>query len=111
MRDRVVVVFMKKARQKEENIANAVMDFLPRAVLPRARRYVDTDTNALCRSDPRARDPSGQSHADGRDRRVCEKHPGPCTKGGELKQKLEQIDTVDMHGWLTRVMLNEYRRT
>jgi hypothetical protein len=39
-----VVVFMKKARHREENVANAVMAFIPAAVIPRARRYVDADT-------------------------------------------------------------------
>src|SRR5712691_7213598 len=42
--DGEVVVFMRKSPHREENVANAVMAYLPKAVIPRARNYVDRDT-------------------------------------------------------------------
>ena len=39
-----VVVFMRDSRRHEENLANALMAFLPKALLTRARRYIEADT-------------------------------------------------------------------
>ena len=39
-----VVVFMKRSRHRDEDVANALMAYLPKAVLPRARRYLDGKT-------------------------------------------------------------------
>ena len=63
--------------------------------------HVDDVAAVLAAVDDRERVASGTWGLEGPDRITAD----------ELKQKLEQIDTVDMHGWLTRVMLNEYRRT
>ncbi len=39
-----VVVFMRRSKHHEENVAHALMVYLPKAVLPRARRYLDKVT-------------------------------------------------------------------
>lgn len=39
-----VVVFMRDSRRHEENVATAIMAFLPKAVLTRARRYIEPET-------------------------------------------------------------------
>ena len=44
IRDGDVIVFMKDTRRREENVTNALMAFLPKALIPRARRYLDPDT-------------------------------------------------------------------
>jgi hypothetical protein len=105
-----VIVFMKKAPQREENIANAVVAYLPRAVLPRARRYVDRETMravdlTLARSILQVSNmPTGALDV------FFERHLDPAlAEESELHDRLEEIDAIDVHGWLTRVLLNEYR--
>jgi hypothetical protein len=110
MREGDVVVFMKKARHREENLANAVMAYLPRAVLPRARRYIDRETMravdlTLARSILQVSHmPTGVLDV------FFEKHLDPVlAEESGLRERLDEVDAIDIHGWLTRVMLNEYR--
>lgn len=106
-----VVVFMKKARFREENVANAVMAFIPKAVIPRARRYVDSETMravdlTLARGIlQEANMPSGALDI------FLDKHLDPALAAqSDLRDHLEEVDQIDLHGWLTRVMLAEYKR-
>lgn len=109
--DGEVIVFMRKARHREENITNAVMAYLPKAVIPRARNYVDRDTMqavdlTLARSILQVSHmPSGALDV------FLERHLTPAlAEGGDLRDRLEEVDVIDLHGWLTRVMLSEYQR-
>jgi len=38
-----VIVFMRRSDHHEENVAHALMAYLPKALLPRARRYIDRE--------------------------------------------------------------------
>jgi hypothetical protein len=105
-----VVVFMKKARHREENVANAVMAFIPAAVIPRARRYVDSDTMravdlTLARAILQESNmPTGALDV------FFDKHLDPALAAqSDLKDHLEEVDHIDLHGWLIRVMLAEYK--
>lgn len=106
-----VVVFMRESSRHEENLANAVMAYLPKAVLPRARRYYDHERImsvdlTLAKSilmqrekTPGALDLFYERHLDP----VRRKQPG-------VLEKLEEIDEIDLQGWLTRVLLVEYKK-
>ena len=101
---------MRKSRHREENVANAVMAYLPRAVLPRARRYIDTDTMqavdlTLARSILQVSDmPTGAMDV------FFERHLDPAlSEKATLQGHLEEVDAIDLQGWLTRLMLAEYR--
>lgn len=106
-----VVVFMRDPGQHEENVANAIMAFLPKALIPRARRYLEPDT---MRSVDLTVAKSLLAHddaAEGTLEAFYTAHLDPARAGSDrLKAKLGQMDRVDMHGWLSRVLLAEYRR-
>lgn len=110
MRGGEVVVFMRRSRHQEENIANALMAYLPRAVVPRARRYVDRETMraidlTIAREILRFSDmPTGALDM------FFEQHLDQAlATESDLRERLEEVDAIDLHGWLTRVMLGEYR--
>jgi hypothetical protein len=103
-----VIVFMQRSRHQHENVAKAVMSYIPKAVIPRARRYVNADTlraadlilakAILCQ--------------DGMECAVLdvfyERYLDVACESPELKSKVERLDEVDVHGWLGRVLLTEY---
>lgn len=110
MRGGDVVVFMRKSRDREENLANALMAYLPKAVVPRARHYVDRDTmRAVDLTVARtilqfSHMPTGVLDV------FFQQHLDPALSAeSELHERLEEVDAIDLHGWLTRVMLSEYR--
>jgi hypothetical protein len=110
MRDGEVVVFMRRSRDREENVANALMAYLPRAIVPRARRYVEKETMRAVDL-TLAREILHYSHMPAGALDVFYEHhlDKALATEGEMKARLEEIDAIDLHGWLTRVMLNEYR--
>jgi hypothetical protein len=111
LRDGEVLVCMEKANHHEQNVANALMAFLPKAMLPMARRYLDAGRM-------RAADlivAKGLLDQDGgkvgaltvffRD------HLDPAKKQSkDLKEKIEELDAIDLQGYLVRVLLAEYLR-
>ncbi len=107
IRNGEVVVFMRRARDREENITNALMTYLPRAVIPRARRYVDRETMravdlTIARSILQVSHmPTGALDL------FIDRYLDPALV--ELRGTIEEVDAIDLHGWLTRVMLSEYR--
>ena len=107
--DGEVIVFMRKSRHREENVANAVMAYLPKAVIPRARNYVDRDTmRAVDLTVARnilqvSHMPSGALDV------FFERHLDPALAEGDLRERVEEVDAIDLQGWLTRVMLGEYQ--
>jgi hypothetical protein len=105
-----VVVFMRRRPHHAENVAHALMAYLPKAVLPRARRYLDEETmraadltlaKAVLADEER---PRGALDC------FYEHHLDPAAKiSEELTTKLGELDEIDLHGWMTRVLLAEYR--
>jgi hypothetical protein len=87
-----------------------VMAYLPAAVIPRARRYVDNSTmRAVDLTLARAilqesHMPTGALDV------FFDRHLDPALVAqSDLREHLEEVDQIDLHGWLTRVMLAEYK--
>ncbi len=105
-----VVVFMKRHEHLAENVAHALMAYLPKAVLPRARRYVDPET--MRAADLTLAKAVLADHAGPRGALECfyEHHLDPAAEeSAEMRGRLEELDEIDLHGWLTRVLLAQYR--
>lgn len=111
LRDGEVVVFMQRSKHHEENVAHALMVYLPKAVLPRARRYLDKVTmeavDLTVAKTVLRRSVDSQGVLDV----FYEKHLDPaCETDAALHQKVTEMDEIDLHGWLMCVLLPEYRR-
>jgi hypothetical protein len=111
LRDGDVVVFMKRSKHHEENVARALMIYLPRAVLSRARRYLDQPTAAAVDL-TLAKIILGTSTAS---QGVLDVFYGQhldlaCEGDANLNKLVTELDEIDLHGWLLRVLLPEYRR-
>ena len=108
--DGEVVVCMRKAVHQEENLCNALMAYLPNAVVPRARRYVSTATMkgvdlVLGKSLIVSSKLSG-----GFLQMFYDQHLQPArTSDGVVRNKIERSDAIDINGWLTRLFLHEVR--
>jgi hypothetical protein len=111
LRDGDVVVFMKRSQHHEENVARALMVYLPKAVIPRARRYLDQPTMAAVDL-TLAKIILGRSTASQGVLDVFyEQHLDPaCEEDAALGKLVTEMDEIDLHGWLLRVLLPEYRR-
>jgi hypothetical protein len=111
LRDGEVVVFMRPSRFHEENVAHALMVYLPKAVLPRARRYLDATTMEAADLTLAKAIIGTTDAAQGVLDVFYEKHLDPaCEEDAALQEKVAAMDEIDLHGWLLRVLLPEYRR-
>jgi hypothetical protein len=106
-----VLVCMEKADHHEQNVANALMAFLPKTMLPMARRYLDP-------SRMRAADlimAKGLLYQDGSTLGALtvffRDHLDPAREQGkDLREKIDEVDQVDLQGNLARLLLPEYLR-
>jgi hypothetical protein len=111
LKDGEVLVCMEKAKHHEQNVANALMAFLPKTMISQARRYVDP-------ARMRAADlivAKGLLDQDGGKVGALDvffrDHLDPARESGkDLKDKIEELDSVDLQGWLVRLVLAEYLR-
>lgn len=105
-----VLVVMQRSQHHEENVAHALMAYLPKAMLPRARRYLDKQrmraadllvARAVLSQDET---PAGTISV------FFDAHLDPArSESKDLKKKIDELDEIDLQGWLTRVLLTEYR--
>lgn len=106
-----IVVCMRRSGYREQNNAAALMAFLPLAIVPRARRYVAKSTmraldfvlakSILVRSDLGA----------GVLQMFYDDHLDPALRGDQLlRKKVERADAIEINGWLTRILLPEFKR-
>jgi hypothetical protein len=109
LRDGEVVVFMKRSRHHEENVAQALMVYLPKAVLSHARRYIAPTTMAAVDL-TLAKVILGHAAAEHGVLDVFyEQHLDPACEADEaLKQQIVEMDEIDLHGWLLRIVLPEF---
>jgi hypothetical protein len=111
LKDGEVLVCMEKADHHEQNVANALMAFLPKTMVPKARRYVDP-------ARMRAADlivAKGLLDQDGAKPGALNvflrDHLDPARESGkDLKEKIDELDSIDLHGYLVRLLLGEYLR-
>jgi hypothetical protein len=111
LKDGEVLVCMEKANHHEQNVANALMAFLPKTMLPMARRYLDPGRM-------RAADlivAKGLLDQDGSKLGALSvfirDHLNPARQQGkDLSKKIDELDQVDLQGNLARVLLPEYLR-
>jgi hypothetical protein len=105
-----VLVVMRRSEQHEENIAHALMAYLPKAMLPRARRYVDRERMRAADLIIAKSVLTGDETPSGALPVFFDKHLDPARAEGEdLRQKITELDEIDLQGWLSRVLLMEYR--
>ena len=108
LREGEVLVVLKKSSHNEENIAHALMAFLPKAMLPRARRYVDPQRMRAADLII-ARSLLGEPDQSGALSVLFEQHLDPARHESEdLRAKIAELDEVDLQGWLVRLLLSEY---
>lgn len=111
LRDGDVVVFMRRSRHHEENVARALMVYLPKAVLPRARRYLDQPTVAAIDLTLAKVILGATATGQGALDVFYEQHLDPaCEEDAIVSKLVTELDEIDLHGWLLRVLLPEYRR-
>lgn len=111
LKDGEVLVCMEKADHHEQNVANALMAFLPKAMLPMARRYLDP--NRMKAADlivaKGLLDQEGSKV--GALSVFFRDHLDPArNQGVDLGTKIDELDAIDLQGWLVRLVLAEYLR-
>ena len=110
VRDGDVVVFMRRSAHHEENVAHALMAYLPRAVVPRVRRYVDPNTMRAADLTLAKAVLGGADASEGSLNVFFEQHLDPARDEDDgLRAKIAEMDEIDLHGWLLRVLLQEFR--
>jgi hypothetical protein len=106
-----VLVCMEKADHQEQNVANALIAFLPKAMLPMARRYLDP---ARMKAADLIVAKSLLDQDGGKVGALSiffRDHLDPARKQGtDLGTKIDELDAIDLQGWLVRLVLAEYMR-
>lgn len=109
VRNGEVVVFMQRSDQRERNVAKATMLYVPKAIVPRARPYVDTTimeaVDLVVAKSILAEDDENIGVLDTFFRDYLD---AAMASSSGLRERLEEIDEIDLQGWLTRVLLREY---
>jgi hypothetical protein len=110
LRDGQVLVVMRPSQNRDENLAHAVMAYLPKALLCRARPYLDKErmhaADLVVAKALFARHQSGAGMLE----MFFERHLGPArAESVTLREKIAELDGLDLEGWLTRVLLWEYQ--
>lgn len=106
-----VVVVMRRAAFHEENVAHAVMAYLPRSVVPLARHYLRTLTMQAIDFTLAKAILSQDRAQSGALSFLLEKHLEPARRANSaLGDQLVAVDEIDLHGWLSRVLLSEFSR-
>src|SRR5207247_775211 len=109
VREGDVIVFMQRSDHHEQNVANALMAYLPKALIPRARRYVDADTMRAVDLTIAKGVLGVSKEAPGAMQAFFEDHLDPACAEEDLRARVLEIDEIDLHGWLVRILLPEYR--
>lgn len=104
-----ILVVMQRADHHEQNVARALMAFLPKAMLPRARRYVDAERMRAADLIMARALLAQEGMSPGALPVLFEEHLDPARdESKDLRTKIREVDEIDLEGWLTRVLLAEY---
>lgn len=109
VRDGEVVVFMKRGQHAEYNLVNALMAYLPKALIPRARRYIDPATMQAVDLTVAKGVLGVTDSAPGALHAFYDEHMDPACEDDGVKDRIVEMDEIDLHGWLARVLLPEFR--
>lgn len=106
-----VVVCLQRSRFHEENVANAVMAYLPKAIVPRARRYMAIKTmQSVDLVLAKAVVGRVKTSGGGTMQAFLERHLDPALAHDEvLRKKVKRTNAIDITGWLTRIFLDEIK--
>ena len=105
-----VLVFMRRADHHAENVAHALVAYLPKALIPRARRYIEPQTMKAADLTVAKAVLSHDDAARGALDVFYDRHLDPAAAGDEeMQRKLVEMDEIDLHGWLVRMVLVEFR--
>jgi hypothetical protein len=109
VRNGEVVVFMQRSDQREQNVAKATMLYVPKAIVPRARPYVNPTimeaVDLVVAKSILAEDDENIGVLDTFFRDYLDV---AMAESNSLRERLDEIDEIDLQGWLTRVLLREY---
>lgn len=106
----VVLVVLRPARFLEDNIVSALMAYLPHAVTPIARPYVDRPTMQGIHLTLARNVLAQQNMPAGARQSFRDQYVSPLArKDPTLDVAFMHADRIDLQGWLTRVMLVEYK--
>jgi hypothetical protein len=106
-----VVVFMPYSARHEDNVARALMLYLRKAVVSKARRYLDKTTMRAVDFTLAKSLMSDVEATRGSLEVFYERYLDPaCADDKTLKLKMFELDELDLHGWLVQVLLPEFRR-
>jgi hypothetical protein len=105
-----VLVVMQQSDHNEENIAHAVMAYLPRALLPYVRRHLDRERMRAADLVIAKSILSASPSTEGALAVLFEQHLDPAQdESPVLAEKVSEMDDIDVQGWLLRILLQEYR--
>ncbi|HEX8085477.1 MAG TPA: hypothetical protein VF529_14385 [Solirubrobacteraceae bacterium] len=105
-----VVVFMRESAHHPDNVARALMAYLPKALIPRARRYLDDETMQAADLTVAKSVLTSQTESNSALDVLYDEHFEPAMRASEsLCDKVHLVDHIDLHGWLLRVLLAEYK--
>jgi hypothetical protein len=106
-----VLVCMRRSDHESENLANGLMAYLPRAVVPRARRYVAPETMRAADLVLAKRVLSEGPRLRGALEVFFDFHLDPArAESAEMCSRIGALDEIDLCGWLVPVVLPELRR-
>jgi hypothetical protein len=109
VRNGEVVVFMQRSDQREQNVAKATILYVPKAIVPRARPYVDPTimeaVDLVVAKSILAEDDENIGALDTFFRDYLD---AAMAASDNLRERLGEIDEIDLQGWLTRVLLREF---
>jgi hypothetical protein len=109
LRDGEVLVCLERADHHERNVGNAVMAFLPKTMLPQARRYLDSDRMHAADLIVAKGLLAHRKSKPGTLNLFFRDHLDPArAKSPQLREKIDELDQVDLMGWLSRLLLAEY---
>jgi len=101
--DNVLIVKMKNHRNQSKNLAIAVKEYVPNALIPTARMYVEPSLM-------RAIDYVVSKEFLKRDTSAFTYFSEVVKVEQKIKEFVEKVDKINEQGFLTRVLLSEYKK-
>ena len=101
-----IIIFMKNYHEQPKNLAIAASVYVPKALLPRVRRYVDPD---LMEAIDYVIAKKLVSHSPGAIGYLVEIYSERFERKPRIKELVTLVDDIEASGYLTRIILREFR--